>query len=510
MKLFWYTFIGVCLSLPNAGAQSSKLYEDQQVSSIYLELPPDSFQLILSQLINDRYLRARMIFDDGEQRDTVEEVGLRLRGNTSLGAAKKSFKISINAFAPGREYQGVRKINLRGQHNDPTMVREKLFYEVWKDAGLKERRASFVKLYINQQYRGLYTNIEELDKQWLDRHYSDNDGNLFKCTWPADLVYLGADQSIYKAIMNNPEERAYELQTNEAEDDYSRLVALITALNKPVDASFAQEISQILDVSSVLKAFAVDVASGNWDDYFYNKNNYYLYDDPSSGRFEFITYDTDNTFGVDWLGKDWAKRNLSAWLPNEPRPLATKLLAVPAFRQEYLRYLDTLSRFLVHPDTIFPRIDALEALITPAAEADPFRTLDYGYTIADFHNGFDQTIDNHTPYGIKPFLATRYEYTRNQLAGVLPANEAVFPEISVRLYPNPASEFLRLEWDDQEINGDHLVEIYGNTGSLMARFILPGTTRSYNIRLESYPAGFYYLKLHAAIGVTWWPFQKWE
>ena len=240
MTIIGYLFIGICLWLPTAGAQSSALYDDQKVSTIYLELPPDSFQLILSQLINDRYLKATMVYDDGVHRDTVEEVGLRLRGNTSLGAAKKSFKISINAFVPGREYQGVRKINLRGQHNDPTMVREKLFYDVWKNAGMKDRRASFVKLYINQQYRGLYTNIEELDKQWLDRHYADNDGNLYKCTWPADLVYLGADQSIYKAILNNPEERAYELQTNESADDYSRLVALIATLNKPVDASFAQ------------------------------------------------------------------------------------------------------------------------------------------------------------------------------------------------------------------------------------------------------------------------------
>lgn len=501
--------LSLCLVLSCCGVslQGQSLYDDGKVSSIYLELPPDSFQLIISQLINDRYLRARMIFDDGVKRDTLEDIGLRLRGNTSLGAAKKSFKISLNAFVPGREYQGVRKINLRGQHNDPTMVREKLFYEVWKEAGMPERRASFVRLFINQQYRGLYTNIEELDKQWLGRHYADNDGNLYKCTWPADLVYMGPDQASYKAIMNNPEERAYELQTNEAADDYADLVNLITLLNQPVDASFPEKIQEVLEVSRVLKAFAIDVVSGNWDDYFYNKNNYYLYHNPETGRFDFITYDTDNTFGVDWLGKDWAKRNCLNWLPSEPRPLATKLLAVPAFKQEYLRYLDTLSRFIVHPDTIFPRIDALEALIAPAAGDDFFRTLDYGYTLDDFHQGFDQTVDNHTPYGIKPFLGTRYTYTRNQITGVLSAQDQT-DEPYGQPYPNPASDAVRIPLALFPDAGSWTLRLLHPSGRVMHQVSDSGAIVDQDIPLVDYPPGVYFLQLQAAWETRVWAIMK--
>lgn len=509
MKRYWCVVIFVLCCGLKVSAQNHPLYNEQKVATVYLELHPDSFQLIISQLIHDRYLRARMIFDNGEIRDTLEDVGLRLRGNTSLGAAKKSFKISLNAFVPGREYQGVRKINLRGQHNDPTMVREKLFYEVWRDAGMMERRASFVKLFINGQYRGLYTNLEELDKQWLDRHYADNNGNLYKCTWPADLVYLGTDEATYKAILNNPEERAYDLQTNQTVDNYSRLVTLITALNAPVNAAFPEEIQQILNVSSVLKAFAIDVSCGNWDDYFYNKNNYYLYDNPETGRFDFVTYDTDNTFGVDWLGKDWAKRSCLAWLPNEPRPMASKLLAVPAFKQEYLRYLDTLTRFIVHPDTIFPRIDTLETLITPAAEADPFRTLDYGYTINDFHNGFVQTIDNHTPYGIKPFLATRYDYTRNQLSGVLSILEPEAHYSSMLLYPNPVSDRLFIQLTTEPDQLEFTLEIFSNTGCLMARIPWDSATRQQEILLNTFPSGVYYVQLQTAEMVSQNAFVKW-
>ncbi|MDX1911072.1 MAG: CotH kinase family protein [Saprospiraceae bacterium] len=483
-------------------AQADALFDDSRIASIFIELPADSFQNMMAVLENERYTAARFIFDDGATRDTVENAGLRLRGNTSLFARKKSFKISFNAFEPGREYQGVRKLNLRGQHNDPTMVREKLFYEVWKSAGMPERRLSFVRLYINNEYRGLYTNAEEPDKQWLDRVFDDNDGNLYKCNWPADLVYLGPEQQPYKAIMNNPEERAYDLKTNEEADDYSRLVALITALNQPVNAAFPQQIRQILNVETVLKAFALDVATGNWDDYFYNKNNYFLYDNPATGRFEFITFDTDNTFGVDWLGKDWAKRNCLNWLPAfEPRPLATQLLAVPEFEEQYVHYLDTITRFITHPDTIFPRIDALKIQIADAALADPYRTLDYGYTYQDFLDGFEQTVDNHTPYGIKPFLQIRYDSIRSQISGILsPTQTATTTLFSV--YPNPAADWLLISPSTSAVL--QRISLWDASGCLQGSW--QQDMRRLDIRYL--PAGAYYLRLESSEGTGHCVFLK--
>jgi hypothetical protein len=425
--------------------QSNALFDEKRVAAIYITLPEDSLNYMIQNLVSTYYLHADFVFDDGQIRDTVPGVGLRLRGNTSLFSQKKSFKVSFNAFVPGREYQNVRKLNLLGAHNDPTMVREKLFYDTWKKAGMPERRTAFVKVYINGGYRGLYTNAEEIDKNWLKQVYGNNDGNLYKCTWPADLAYLGQDQQPYKNILNTPDTRAYDLTTNEAVDDYSHLVALITALNQPLDATFPDNIRQILDVNGVLKAYAVDVATGNWDDYFYNKNNYYLYDNPVSGRFEFTTYDTDNTFGVDWLNKDWAKRNCLAWQNSgEPRPMATKLLAVPEFHDRFVRYLDTLARFIVLPDSIFPHIDSLHQLITPAAVADLYRTLDYGYSIAAFHNGFIQTIDGHTPYGIKPFLAIRTDSIIRQIKDLLDATSSPTLQL-LNVYPNPAVDWLFLK-----------------------------------------------------------------
>ncbi len=501
MKSYLLAFVLLLLIGKPLSGQSLALYDDSRVASIYLVLPVDSLNYLIDHLENNRYLHAQFVFDNGQVRDTVEDVGLRLRGNTSLSAQKKSFKISFNEFYSGREYQKVKKLNLNGQHNDPTMVREKLFYEVWEKAGMPDRRTAFVRLYINGEYRGLYTNIEEMDKTWLGRVFDDNDGNLYKCTWPADLVYHGPIQQVYKDILNNPEERAYDLKTNELEDDYTHLIALMAALDKPVDASFPVQIRQILNVESVLKSFAIDVATGNWDDYFYNKNNYFLYDNPATGQFDFVTYDTDNTFGVDWLGKDWAKRNCFAWTPSgQSRPLATKLLAVPAFKAQYVRYLDTLTRFITNPGIIFPRIDALESQITSAALADVYRSLDYGYTFADFQNGFDQTIDGHTPYGIKPFLGLRCDSIRSQIAGVLSKTLAPDAEhIDFQIYPNPASDWIWVKTSTAVPSGKIAALVFSATSQLLRAWEWEASDAVHSRWIADLPAGVY--ALHLQLGL---------
>lgn len=481
-------------------SQSVALFDDTRVSAIYVHLPADSLKIMLDELVNDRYMPALFVFDDGVFRDTVKNTGLRLRGNTSLSAKKKSFKISFNEFVAGREYQGVRKLNLRGSHNDPTMIREKLFYDVWAKAGMPRRRLAFIRLYVNGEYMGLYTNAEEIDKIWLDNVFDDNGGNLYKCTWPADLAYHGPLQPPYKTILNNPETRAYDLTTNEQEDDYSRLVELMAALYKPADSDFAGNIGKILNVDGVLKAFALDVATGNWDDYFYNKNNYYLYDNPATGRFEFITFDTDNTFGIDWLGKDWAKRNALAWHhASDPRPLATKLLAVPAFRERYIHYLDSITRFIVHPDSIFPRINYLHQLIIPAAAEDTYRTLDYGYTMNDFHDGFNQTVDGHSPYGIKPFLKIRYDSTLRQIAHIVSGDVTpVAPVFAFSLFPNPASDRISIQTGFDVISKKVSAEVFDPTGRVVAHWQWEAGAEPFQRVINQILPGVYRLRLKTA------------
>lgn len=262
--------------------------------------------------------------------DTVEQIGFRLRGNTSRNSAKKSFKVSFNTFQSGRQYRGLDKMNLNGEHNDPTMMRALLSWDLLRKVDLPAPSANPVQLYINQEYKGLYINVEHIDDEFVQHRFGSDAGNLYKNLYPADLNYRGSNPDAYKFSPSWTDRRTYELKTNTEEDDYSDLATLISVLENTPNSNLPKELEAILNVDNTLRWMAVDIVTGNWDNYWYNKNNFYLYRNPTTNRFEFIPYDYDNTFGIDFIGPDWGRRSWENWgHPTESRPLTDRIIGVP-------------------------------------------------------------------------------------------------------------------------------------------------------------------------------------
>lgn len=413
----------------------TKLYDDTKVSSIFIYLDPDSLQDIYDNLENEYEHTALFIFDDGISKDTVEDIGFRLRGNTSLSSAKKSFKVSFNTYVTGRKYEGIEKLNLLGMHNDPTMVREKLYFDTYNAMGLPVRRSNFVRVYINDDYYGLYTNMEQIDEIFVKTRFGDNSGNLYKCTWPAQLDWRGTSVSAYQ-------NKGYELQTNEEENDWSDLIELVDVINNSSDADFVCALEEVFDVQQYLWIYALDISAGHWDNYAANINNYYLYHNIFTGKFEFLSFDCDNTFGVDWLGFDWTDQNIYNWPTGWYEvPLAERVLEVEAYRNQFSTYLEIIKNTYLQNDAVSEKVLAWRDLIADAAAEDAYRTYDWGYDFEDFWNGFNtNNIDGHTPYGITNFVERRNTYTADQLETY--SMPPVVSEIQITpLIPSANTEF---------------------------------------------------------------------
>lgn len=408
MSFLRIAMLGLLLSACfSAFAQPGDLFDQTAVHAIRIEMPAADLTQMYANYKSKPAYKVRFIYDTGTRKDTIEQVEIHFRGNTSIDAHKKSFNLKFNEFVDGQRYQGVKEINLVGSHNDPTMARQKLYYDVWNSFGYPKRRTSFVKLYINNSYYGLYTNLEEMDDVFCEDQFGHSSGALFKCIWGADLTSKGTTGSSYK--FGSPE-RVYQLKTNKSRDNYDDLAELISVINQNLPtADWTRAIEQVLDVDGFLRAYALDVLAGHWDNHAFNQNNFYLYRDPLTHRFSWIPYDTDNTFGINWIsGYDWATRDVLYW-HSSPRPLVSKLLAVPAYREKYKGYIRYLLDHQLHPDTLAPKVLAMRSLIAPAAQADTWRTLDYGFTYQQFWDGF--TTNNNTAwqvvYGILPFATAR-------------------------------------------------------------------------------------------------------
>ncbi len=148
-----------------------------------------------------------------------------------------------------------------------------------------------------------------------------------------------------------------------------------------------------------------------------------MYHNSATGKFEFIPYDYDNSFGIWWdgilSGVDWGTRNIYAWgNPYEPRPLATRILEIPQYRNRYSYYLNYLLEVGFRPEILNAKIDSIFAMISDAAAEDEYRTYDYGYTVDDFIDSYDNALGDHVTYGLKPYIETRYNSALQQISMV--------------------------------------------------------------------------------------------
>lgn len=388
-----------------------EVFRDDVLPTVYITLPADSLAEILDpeNRWSNYHYKATFVYDNGTVRDTIDNIGFRLRGNTSREAAKKSFKISFNEFESGRKYHGVEKLNLNGNQNDPTISRAKLSFDLLDYLDVPASRANHVKLYINGDYFGLYINIEHIDEEFTQSRYASKGGNLYKCLYGADLAYIGASPNNYKLDY-------YELKEPIGATDYVDLANFIDVLNNTPDANFECELENIFNVNSYLKSVVMDVLTGNWDGPNYNKNNFYLYNNPKTGQFEYIPYDLDNTFGVDFIGRDWSVRDMYNWSRGTTgRPLFDKIITRPVYKKRFTYLMQKTIDEYFNIANLQPKLNAMKSLVNEAAKADTVRPLDYGFTISDFDNSFGYFSNQHVKFGLTDYITRRENATRQQI-----------------------------------------------------------------------------------------------
>lgn len=399
--------------------EDGPVFRDDMVPRVDISIPPDTLDWIYENVDSYQEFRANFTFTTDTLVETIEEVGFRLRGNTSRQSEKKSFKISFNTFESGRKFYGLEKLNLNGEHNDPSIIRSKICWDLYRNFGIPAARANHVEVYINGNYYGLYIQVEHIDEEYVESRFENKDGNLFKCLWPSDLDYKGTHPNNYKHMQGD--RRVYDLKTNTLADDYSDIAEFITQLNQLDNEDFACEIEQYYNVLDYLRVIALDVFTGNWDGPIYNKNNFYLYHNTKSDRMEYIPYDLDNTLGIDWIGRDWATRDIYDWSKySEPRPIYTKMMENDQLREIYTQYMAELLSEEFTGAEFNMEINRIKEMITPYVANDPYYPLDYGFTMNDFNNSFIMGLGGHVPVGLFQYIDYRKTSALQQLESFNP------------------------------------------------------------------------------------------
>lgn len=413
--LFLYTNVSTQAIIPEDGV----VFNDKIVPRVDIKIHPDSLAELLAweNREADHEYPADFYWNDGTTKDTVLNTGFRLRGNTSRSSTKKSFKIEFNHFG-SKKFYGLSDLNLNGEHNDPSIIRSKLCWDIMKLAGLEAPRSNHIALYINNEYRGLYINVEHIDNDYLEDRGKDPDGQLFKCFYGADFVFRGNNP-------NNYARNVYEAQNNKDEPDYYTLMEFTRALDDVSNPDYRCNLEEKFDVDQYLKRLAIEILVGHWDNPVYNKNNAYLYHNPATKKYELLSYDIDNTYGIDWFNVNWAERNIYSWAhPSDPRPIYNHLMKVPEYKIRFGYYIKKFVDDFFNPTFLNPYIDRIKDKISSYRANDFYASLDYGYTYSDFLLSYDKPLGSHVKAGLKEYIALRSTSAKNQVQ-----NTAISPII---------------------------------------------------------------------------------
>ena len=407
MRNTTYFFLFAILFL-NQNLFSQDLYELEHFPEIRITFEQSDWEKELHRLKeegNKERLTATVNLDGTE----YKEVGVRYKGNSSYnnpkskGFRKLPFNIKADYIDKEQSFPGgYETIKLANVFQDASFIREILSYEIARKY-MPAPKCNFAKLYINEEYIGLYNNTEDVDKPLLENAFGSSDGTFFKCDPEYQLLRklesrdcpMG-DKASLMFIGEEPEcyEGWYELESKK-KSGWNELIGLTATLNK-----YPDKIHTMVNVDMVLWMHAFNNVLVNLDSYTGRLcHNYYIYKTPD-GLFTPLVWDMNISFGgfrYDGLKKgELTTEELQRFsmfahykTRNNKRPLITNLLLNPFYRKIYIGHCKTIVEENFANGEYLKFAQKIQTLIDAEVQNDPNKL----YTYNDFKKNLTKSVN---------------------------------------------------------------------------------------------------------------------
>ena len=415
--LFSFLLMSSCAFF-HLNAQNFYQRDSIQVIEIFFSFSNWDSQLDANEA-TETYIYADSIRINGTSFDSC---GVRYKGNSSYNPSnqKNPLRLELNTIKANQDYQGFTDIKLSNGYKDPSMIREILTYQILENY-MDCPRSNFARVYINGQYRGVYTNNESIKDDLNEAHYYADD-TYFKCnpvggagpgggTSP-DLKYLGTDSTSYF--------NGYELQSTYG---WNRLVTLCNTLSNDF-----QNIESTLDIDRAIWMLAFNNVLVNLDSY--NgafRQNYYISWD-KNGRFVPTVWDVNMSFGGFPGGTCSGAFTPSALDPfsnstSVNHPLIQQIMANPLYKRMYMAHVRTMVQEMFENGQYETWAQSLMALADSSVQADPYKFYSYN----QFLNSLTTAVAGGGPGGgssipgIKALMDARAQFFSTNAAYLLQA-----------------------------------------------------------------------------------------
>jgi spore coat protein CotH len=224
-----------------------------------------------------RYVRAQLFEGDIHYRD----VAVHLKGAAGSFRNvddKPALTVSFDRFTRNQFFYGLSKIHLNNSVQDSSYLAEYICGVMFRAADVPAPRVAHAVVELNGRKLGLYVLKEGFTKEFLSLHFSNTSGNLYDGGFVKDIT--------------DPLER----DSGSGPEDHADLKALAAAAQeKDLDRRW-ERLCMVLDMERFMNYMAVENMTWDWDGYPMNRNNYRIYNDPSTGRMVFLPHGTDQMF----------------------------------------------------------------------------------------------------------------------------------------------------------------------------------------------------------------------
>ena len=272
----------------------------------------------------------------------IEDVGIRKKGFLgSLDDHRPSLKIRFDKYVNQQPYGALDRLTLNNNKQDPSCLSQFLSYKLFNESGTVASRCGFAKVTVNDEYLGIYSNVEPMEPPLLERGYGDGSGMLFEGT-VVDL--LGG--SVHK----------FEPKTEESE--LAGLRAITAALeDEELDLD---KLETLLDIEAFVRFWAMESLIGFWDGYAHNQNNFFVYQNPANSKHYFLPWGADSAFTYDIPPQIDRVRHRSF---HHQSVLANRFYHNSTTRKLYRATLDKLLATCWNEETLLAEVDRVEALL---------------------------------------------------------------------------------------------------------------------------------------------------
>lgn len=379
---------------PPVGVQPLSL-DSIDIPVYELDIVPADLAALQADIWLDPGVSATLTFENQTYPTKV-----RFRGNFSREYPKKSWKIIFPDDSPYAERD---RLNLKSHYDDYTLMRGALTAAMYRKVGIRPPTTDHAALFVNGEYMGVFSDYEQVNSFYMGRTGRNPDSTVYEPRWTPYANYgdLLPNLAAYRD--------GYEIKNN-GHFGYRDLISFIETLNNTPDQFFPSRLNQVFEIRNYLDYYAAVIFTNNVE---FTRHDLRILQDRESGRWEFIPWDPDYTWGYIYpfatyynSSQPISTGTLSTpgTVFHGPNRFLSRVMDVPEYRAYFCQRLTEITTNEYANSEVFPLIDDYYGLIEEEVVADWWKA-----------EGTNRALFQDAPNQLKQFVQTRIEYLRSEI-----------------------------------------------------------------------------------------------